>query len=444
MTSLGIAYVRRNLVLFSILSLMIIILADTLLIRYYDLIDKQFIPLTTKKILFAAIAFSAVILQLTVNYYVSNLSKNRKFGTMEKFRSLNRIFKFSLYSLIVVFSFITLEIFYLNYYHVALLTLVVLITYGVGSIFIVRTLILFVSWFRLKRRFVFLLYILSMSMILFNLSTSAIVVTIGLDLRPTEIKEFGGGTMNIFGGKYVIFANLFKLSAVLSFVSIWITTMVLMHDSRDPIMGKILYMVILTIPLIYFLVSYFARDILSPILIPYLRSDPILISMLFTLIFILSKPIGGVIFGVLYWRISRLVSFDKVLRGSMVISGYGFLLMLSANQSSSLVLAPYPPFGAVTITVLIMATYFILVGIYRSAIMVSGNVEIRESIYQITKKANLLDIIGRSEMEKTIENTVTKITKMSFDSETETPKFDLDEKELKGYVGKVIDYLNKK
>ena len=58
--------------------------------------------------------------------------------------------------------------------------------------------------------------------------------------------------------------------------------------------------------------------------------------------FTLIKPIGGAMFGLSFWNISRTVSYEKTLKDYMVIAGYGFLFLFSANQSTSLVLGPYP------------------------------------------------------------------------------------------------------
>ena len=349
---------KSNMIFLSIIFLMLVILIDTSLIKFYDLFDKQGIPMI-KKISFGLMAVATLIVQFVVIHRIRNTSGNQKSATKIKVEQMYRITKLSLFFLMIIFSLLIFEIFYLNYYHTVLIIVIILVSYGTGSILIIKNLQLFVSWLRLKRGIVFGLYTLSMSMITFNLVMTALLVSASLAERPTETRHFVGGTMDISGGKYLFISDLFRISAVLSFISIWITTVSLMRTSRDQIIGKVLYWIILILPLVYFIISYFADKILSGLLIPYLRSDPILISVMFTLIFVLSKPIGGVIFGVLFWRISRLVSFEKGLRDYMVISGYGFLLLFSANQSSSLVLAPYPPFGIITITVLILATYFV-------------------------------------------------------------------------------------
>jgi hypothetical protein len=77
-------------------------------------------------------------------------------------------------------------------------------------------------------------------------------------------------------------------------------------------------------------------------------------------------------------------------------------LLFSANQATSLVLGPYPPFGTITITILIIGTYLIMIGIYKSATLVAKNTDLCKSIHKIAKESKLLDLIGKAEIENEI------------------------------------------
>ena len=79
----------------------------------------------------------------------------------------------------------------------------------------------------------------------------------------------------------------------------------------------------------------------------------------------------------------------------MIISGWGILLLFGTNQASTQVLVPYPPFGLATITVLILASYMMLVGIYNSARLVSVNSTLRKAIQKHTLESNLLESIDQ-------------------------------------------------
>jgi hypothetical protein len=421
-----------------------IILIDTFLIKFYDTLDKNIIPIDIKKIIFSIIAFLCIVFQIIVLRYLKNLNSNTRVDTRIHVDLINNIVKVSQYLLIALFAFIVFQMFYFNYYDTLVLMLTIITTYVVASLLIGKTMISFISWYKINRKPVFLLYSISMSMILFNLILTPTVVNMILSEKPEQIRQFAGGSMDISGGRYNLVSNLVKISSILSFASIWFTTALLMRTAKDRFVKEVQYWIILSTPLVYFLLSYFAQDLFGTVLFPLIRSDPILISLALTTIFILSKPIGGIIFGLLFWRISRLVSFDKILREYMIISGYGFLLLFSANQSTLLVLGPYPPFGSITISVLILATYLILIGIYTSATLVSTNIQLRKFIYRLTtdsKFLNLLGEIGVTEMEKEIIKNYKSIEKRTKLWKIKDGRFERDD--LREIMHDVVDDLDK-
>ena len=130
----------------------------------------------------------------------------------------------------------------------------------------------------------------------------------------------------------------------------------------------------------------------------------------------------------------------------MFISGWGIFLIFSANQAATQIVAPYPPFGLATITVLVMAAFLMLLGIYNSAILVSANNELRKSIYRHAVESRLLRLIGHAEMESEIEKTIRKISMdkniLQIDME-QRQLLEIDEKGLKIYLDLVIREVKK-
>lgn len=62
---------------------------------------------------------------------------------------------------------------------------------------------------------------------------------------------------------------------------------------------------------VYFLVTYFYQYFLSNVLISYLEIDPVIVSIILGSFLSLSKPIGGLIFGVAFWNISKIISYER-------------------------------------------------------------------------------------------------------------------------------------
>jgi hypothetical protein len=193
--------------------------------------------------------------------------------------------------------------------------------------------------------------------------------------------------------------------------------------------------VLLSIPLVYFIMTYFYQFIIGNILVSFLETEPVSVSIILGALLALSKPIGGLLFGVVFWNISRIIGYERNIKIYMIISGWGILLLFSSNQAATQIVSPYPTFGVVTTTILVTASYLTLLGIYNSATHVSADNELRISIHKHALESKLLGAIGHVEMEKEIQKTVKQVNrdKNNLEKDLEEP-VELDEMELEKYI----------
>ncbi|MGD1838666.1 MAG: hypothetical protein ACPKPY_11505 [Nitrososphaeraceae archaeon] len=261
-------------------------------------------------------------------------------------------------------------------------------------------------------------------------------------MRPDQIKEYLGGIMNISTELYETLNFYSGLSTIISFLGIWITTTIVLYSSKSKLSMQIKYSLIIIVPLIYFLTGYFYQNTIYKFLFSFDFTNPIFISIWITLIFSLSKPVGGIIFGMVFWKTSKLFQYHKLIKEYLIYTGIGFALLFSANQLNTLSFAPYPPDGIASATILIFSSYLILIGISTSAIFIARDIKLRKSIYQVAQDSKLLNIISSAEMEKELRKTTNKIMK-----NIELNKNDddhIDEDELKMYIESVIKELKNK
>ena len=426
-----------------VIGLFIILLIDTSLIKVYDLIDKYFISTQKKILLFSLNSSICLILQFLIINYIRIYFKR-------KFTRLN-VKLFSSFAIAgICFSSILIGsiIFHMvsfHYYNKTSLLITINIVYLIASVFVIRLALLFIAWFKLKHNLIFLLYFITIALISFNLIITSIHSFIKINDRPDMIREFVGGSVDIAYGKYILIDNLRKISLTLSFIFMWISSIFLISNYKDNPIRTIALWIIVSIPLIYFLLIQFSQIVFRTLLFDYLTIDPISVSLFLTIFQTLSQPIAGLIFGILFWNISRIISYEKDLRTFMIISGIGVLLIFSANQATALTLIPYPPFGLTTITILPIGAFLVMLGIYNSATLVSENINLRKSIHKITRESKLLDLIGQAEMEKELQKTINKIVKdKDILREDPSVKLELDEIELKKYLDEVIRESKKK
>lgn len=280
---------------------------------------------------------------------------------------------------------------------------------------------------------------MTMLVIAFNLIMTATYTSAKVSELPVTTGEYVGSSGFLASGKYFILENAYRISSIISFFSIWITTAILLNYYREKFTNAIIYWVLISIPLFYFFITYFYQFIFGNLLISYVGIDPVTMSIILGAFLSLNKPIGGLIFGAVFWKISKSVSYERNVRKYMVISGWGIFLIFAANQAITQVIPGiYPPFGLPTTTVLNIAAFFMLLGIYNSARLVSANNNLRKAIRNQATESKLLDIIGKAEMEKEIQKTVKKITQKKDILGIDRKKYDLDEKELEKYIDFVI------
>jgi hypothetical protein len=290
-----------------------------------------------------------------------------------------------------------------------------LIAYSLAFVVILYLAQLFFSWFKINRHSAVLLYALSSASICINLGIAIILTGIWLPVLPTEIYSTAAWFRpNLVPGSLAItifFNTAYLVSTVVSFIITWIATAILLRHYSKKI-GKILYWFII---------------------------------ILLTLLFSLSRPIGGAVFGIAFLDTSRRVK-DEAVRGYMLTSAFGFTLFFISSQivGTALPISPFPPFGFPAVLFTGLSSYLILVGIYSSAVSVSHDMKLRQSMRKAaTNEVRLVESIASAQMEHEIVEKVMITTKENQDilAEETGIRPSLGEDDLKQYLEDVLKEL---
>jgi hypothetical protein len=426
------------------LILIVALVIDNAILKINDLVNKTFIPEQEKILLFAVNSSLCILLVfILLSYLEASFKKNplnRKFN-------LELLYRFSLNSLFVIATLMALLIFQQfnnSYYNISISIFIIIISYGTATGFLIKLIVLFLSWWRSNPNWILSLFIASMILITFNLAITAIVTVIKLGDRSDEIRQYVGGAADISAGKYVFLNNIYTITTLTSFVSFWVTTAILINYYRERSFSKLTYWILLAIPLVYFLLNYIYPYILTTFLSGSMTLDPVTVSIYLTTFLTLSKPIGGLTFAIAFWKISSNLGYEKNIKTYMIVCGWGIFLIFSTNQAGTQTLAPYPPFGLATTSALILGSFMMLLGVYNSAILVGNNNKLRTSIRQFALESSLLGVVGTSQMNKEIEQTVKKITRLKYQLETDEEKpIDFDENGLREYLAQVVTQVKK-
>jgi hypothetical protein len=385
--------------------------------------------------IFTVIGVGYVITQYLLMKFVKQKSKDIRSN-----RRLHTIVTALQYVLSVVVILVILQLWVLSYYNTVLLTVTIVISYTMAIIMIGLLAERFFSWFRSNRNIVVLSYGIASGIFVINAGITMVFLTNLLSVKPAEVYDFLslGSTFISPGSIMDNLNNAFVISSILSFVSMWIaTTLLLRHYSRNT--GRTKYWVIIGIPLAYFL-SQFLTIFLN-LFTPIINVEPVSYGIVLTLAYTFSKPAGGILFGIAFWTIARNIPQSSVVRDYMLISAYGLVLLFVSNQAIVLAEVPYPPFGLATVSFIGLSAYLVLLGIYSSAISVSEDSKLRQSIRTFAiKESRLLDSIGMAQMEQQIHRKVIEFTKQNQDKMAEETgiQSSLTEEDMKQYLEQVI------
>ena len=129
------------------------------------------------------------------------------------------------------------------------------------------------------------------------------------------------------------------------------------------------------------------------------------------LIFSLGGIFTGVVFGASFLISSKNFTKRNTLRNQMIIVAYG-LILFYVSGSSMAAQAAYPPYGLASISFIGLSCYLIYTGLYSSAVIVSQDIALRQSIRRsVTAQSKLLHSIGTAQMEQELHTRALTVTK---------------------------------
>lgn len=162
---------------------------------------------------------------------------------------------------------------------------------------------------------------------------------------------------------------------------------------------------------------------------------------------ILAAISGGVLFAFSFWFISKRLP-ESPVKTFLKIAALGFILLYLSNHTD-VNSATYPPYGMNSLSLLPLASYFVLFGLYSSALSLSQDITLRQHLRSIAKNdSNLLSSIGTAQMEREVNRAVGELKEVADEEEKElaektgieTP---VPESEIEDYLKQVIEEVAK-
>lgn len=413
---------------------------DSTIVKYIAFSNKEFpIPVYVNIFVILAIFFVGIV--IAILGFVKSKNSESELKHALSMKSTYIIVGVTELVLVCIMIMLIQPTIALKSYSILSLLAAVYISHISGLFFLLMLVLTLVNWIMTKRDKILTLYTLSFSLTAVAIMTSLIYSTYVLSNQPSNIRpsSFHHSLLNLPRGELSLyFGSALDIISILSFVSVWIASSVLMSTYSKRI-GKIRYWIIISIPLIYFIFP-FERSVVD-IFQSLAVSSPVLYGVLNITIFSATKQIGALFFSLVFLASSTLVTKNEMQK-YLLISAIGIAMLYGAIEIDTLVFATYPAFGVVTISFIPMGSYLVFYGIVLSARLVAHDKELRSEFYKTAmSQLKLLKAIGVTEMEKELIRSYKSVGKQNKLPEMETKRFEKDN--LREALHEVVDEMDK-
>jgi hypothetical protein len=408
-----------------------VLVSDTMINQVSDFLASQLVT----NFGIALFVFFAIVSGIA-QYFILQYIKGKISYMYSKSRStrfLYNIVRLVQYILVAIVFALVAQILISSSYSTHLLVAITALSYALNIALMAYFAKKFFSWYISNRSSVIvLLFGLSFAIIALTSFDRVVLDVYNLSLRPTEIypttevvfPSYDKGITNLLH-------DVYDYSDLFAFIILWGATVLLLHEYVQK--WRIRHWILVCIPLVYYISTFVDTfGLYTP------SSDSEWFS--YYLYSSLNSTAGGLLFGFAFLMVDRNIR-NEMIRGHMMISAYGFILMFISNQVT-LVASSYPPFGAETLCYLGLSTFMILVGLYASAISVAQDAVIRKSIRKsVLGRSKLIGSIGDAEMHNEIEKWVRNLSTMTYKTNVSTS---MTTEDVKLYIQKVVSEVSKK
>jgi hypothetical protein len=421
-----------------------VIIADTSIVKLSDLIRWRFLHDWKNITLFIAMSSVYAISQYFILEFIKGRGEKELGYAKGKMRlsaaTFRKIVSIIQYVITAILIFVILQLIFYSRYSPAATTAITAISYTTAIVMIGLLAYLFFMWFNQNRRSasglkVFLYGLSSAALVLNTIIGLALIYSLSLT-KPVMMGPHAGSVTVLIGTPIDRILNpLYIATSILGFILMWSATAILLR-SYSQRLGKAKYWFLVSIPLVYF-VSQFLT-LFSNQFAATLALYPVL----FTLLFVFSKPVGGILFGAAFYSIGRrgISSNGNFVRDYMTFAAYGFVLFFVSSQNT-VVQPTYPPFGVIAASFVGLSGFMMFLGLYSSAISVSQDVKLRQLIRRsAAQEVKFLESIGTAQMEQELQKRVLTIAKKNSDNMVEETGVQpsLTENDMKQYLKEVL------
>lgn len=358
----------------------------------------------------ATFILMAVIFAVTQYFilgYVKQTNKENRSGARALHLGLTHsIVSIAQIVLVGILAFVIVQIIILQQYNILTIYASYVIIFGLWISTLGLLAKAFFSWYQFSNKnFMVLILALSMIAFVFNGAANIVYYFAFLSEQKPVVTSSDVAYFPEFEAETLVGqANLVsQASNIVSYILIWIGTVKLLYPYIRKF-GKVKFWAIMVAPMIYYLINF-------PLFVLGFFNPENVDAMTNIIIFNFASIFTGIIFGVAFLSVAKTLKKDSNLRNHMIIAAWGFTLFYIAGSATASQ-AAYPPYGLVSISFVGLSCYLIYSGLYSSAVTVSQDIALRNSIRKsVTEQSKLLHGMGTAQMQQELESKVLTINK---------------------------------
>ena len=433
---------RRLLILF-------VVVTAVILIDYEFGLIADFIPEIVSSnngiLLFVSTAVIFAITSLIILAYVRKIGEKSGAKVLHLART-HKMVTIAQYTLIVIVAITVLQVLATMQYTIFGIALSLTISYGLWIVTMILLARAFFTWYKSiashnESQSKILVLILGLSMIAYVINGAS-----GLAYSLIWLQEQNPVITSSDVAFYPDFepesltsqvGAVSQLSSTIAYILTWISTVILLRPYMNKI-GRVKFWGIMGFAFIY-LISYpmYVLGFLSP------TGDTDTEIMNNILLLSPTSIFAGLVFGAAFLSIARTLRQGTAIRHYLILAAYGMFIFYLAG-SATVSQAAYPPFGLISIGFTGLSTYLIYVGLYSSAVTLSQDLTLRNTVRKsVLEQSKLLDSIATAQMEKELQTCVLTIAQNTSHEMKENTGIEtsLTEDDLRDYMSVVMNEL---
>ena len=360
-------------------------------------------------------------------------SRKKDVNFIESIVSILQIF------IITIFLLIVAEIALTNTYDILLLIIITLISNGLTVMIMLFLFKRLLGYYKSHPQSAILSYAISS----FIISVTAFVTIVFMVPVLALYPEFISSTMEVGFPTFIpgsvldVLNYAYYILSIISFLSVWVGTVALLvHYLKKVGMAK--FWIAMILPLAFYVGQIAVIAFQIPV--PFIKLDPVSFIFYYRVVFTVSSTIGGILFSMPFFLVSKLIPHESNMRRHLIILGVGMVLFF-VSGSATVYHSPFPPFGLATVALIGTSSYMLFLGLYSCVISLSEDSELYKLIRKSAKEWKFFLKLSDAEVEKSVLDKVENVKKVMTAESGIMPSVSITD--AKNYLTAVLDQLKR-